>query len=93
MPILRSRLAHFLYRPDNPESRPELSSNLLRAGMWFLFSAPFWITGALSQPELRLPLWALAVAIEYLAPMLLFRVPGLKCIADAGFRRVGWAYG
>ena len=71
------------------KTRPELSRNLLRATIWFAFSAPFWIAGALADPETRLLLWAVAVAIEYAAPALLFRVPGMGASKTQDFEVSG----
>jgi low temperature requirement protein LtrA len=45
---------------------------------WFLFSAPFWIAGGLVEGEARVVLWILALGIDYLAPLVLYRVPGMK---------------
>ena len=51
--------------------------NFSRISFWFLLSMPLWIGGALVEADMRLPLWALAVAIEYFAPFAFFRTPGL----------------
>ncbi|MFK0163174.1 low temperature requirement protein A [Rhizobium sp. NPDC090279] len=51
--------------------------NFLRISSWFIFSGIFWIAGALVEGETRLILWLLALIIEYSAPALGFRVPGL----------------
>ncbi|MFO1254263.1 MAG: low temperature requirement protein A [Sphingomonadaceae bacterium] len=52
--------------------------NMLRAVVWFLAAAPFWIGGALSgNPGVQLGLWLAALAIEYTAPLVFLRVPGL----------------
>ncbi len=52
-----------------------------RVLVWFLFSAPFWIGGALVDGELRTALWLFALGLDYSAPLLLYRVPGLAKIA------------
>ncbi|KAF0815437.1 hypothetical protein IGB42_00518 [Andreprevotia sp. IGB-42] len=55
-----------------------LSANFQRILCWLLISAVFWIAGGLVHDmSLRLALWALAVACEYLSPMTGFRLPGL----------------
>jgi low temperature requirement protein LtrA len=51
--------------------------NFLRISSWFVFSGIFWITGALMEGETRLVFWLMALVIEYSAPALGFRVPGL----------------
>ena len=50
-----------------------------RAGqilIWFLFAGVFWIGGALAEGPARTGLWLAALAIDYSAPIFLFRVPG-----------------
>jgi low temperature requirement protein LtrA len=49
--------------------------------VWFCFSTPFWIAGALVEGELRAAFWVFALGIDYAAPLFLYRVPGLKKIA------------
>lgn len=51
--------------------------NFIRVTFWFLLSAPLWIAGALVPPDIRLLLWAGALAIEYAGPFLFFRTPGM----------------
>lgn len=51
--------------------------NFIRVTCWFLLSAPLWIAGALAAPDMRLLLWAGALAIEYAGPFLFFRTPGM----------------
>lgn len=53
-----------------------LCRNFVRITAWMATAAIFWVTGAL-QPELRLPLWALALGIEYAGPASGFWTPGL----------------
>ena len=54
-----------------------LAPNFRRMLAWLCVSAVLWIAGGLSQDGARLALWALAVACEYLSPMIGFRFPGL----------------
>ena len=54
-----------------------LSPNFRRMLARLCVSAVLWIAGGLSQDDTRLALWALAVACEYLSPMIGFRFPGL----------------
>jgi low temperature requirement protein LtrA len=51
--------------------------NFQRILIWFLMSAVFWIWGGLSAHEQRLPLWIVALLIEYLGPLVFFWVPAL----------------
>jgi low temperature requirement protein LtrA len=52
--------------------------NFLRITIWHGAAAPFWILGCLvNDPISRLGVWAAAVGIESLAPIVGFRVPGL----------------
>lgn len=53
-----------------------LVRNFQRIGVWLVISAVLWIAGALS-PELRVPLWVTALAIEVVGPSAGFFVPGL----------------
>jgi low temperature requirement protein LtrA len=57
--------------------RAALRINFVRIGVWLLVSAAFWIGGGLSDDGARLGWWTVALAIEYVGPVLLFRVPGL----------------
>ena len=52
------------------------STNMTRAMLYFVASAPLWIAGGL-DPGRRLVWWAAALAIEAAGPMLMFAVPGL----------------
>src|SRR5262249_29216139 len=44
---------------------------------WLVLSAVFWIAGALAPDDARVPLWAAALAVEYLSPSIGFWTPGL----------------
>jgi low temperature requirement protein LtrA len=46
--------------------------------IWFIAAGPFWIAGALAEDEARAALWLVALAIDYLAPVFLYRVPGRR---------------
>ncbi|MGL4310622.1 MAG: low temperature requirement protein A, partial [Paracoccaceae bacterium] len=55
-----------------------LRSTYLRILIWFCASAVFWIAGGLADPHHgRLPLWGIALAIEYAGPLTGVYVPGL----------------
>ena len=43
---------------------------------WFLAAGVFWIAGGLADGTARIALWLVALAIDYSAPLLLYRVPG-----------------
>ncbi|MDR6289507.1 low temperature requirement protein LtrA [Inquilinus ginsengisoli] len=51
--------------------------NFQRITAWLILSALFWIAGAFTEAEVRLALWAAALAIEYVSPSLGFWTPGL----------------
>jgi low temperature requirement protein LtrA len=54
-----------------------LRANYLRIFAWTSVSAVFWIAGGIASDEWRLALWAIAVIIEYGAPMAGFHFPFL----------------
>ena len=58
--------------PNHP-----LADNFRRMLGWLCISAVLWITGGLASGEWRLALWVLAVACEYISPMIGFRLPGM----------------
>jgi low temperature requirement protein LtrA len=51
--------------------------NFQRITAWLATAGAFWIAGAFASDDLRLVLWAIALAIEYLAPWAGFWTPGL----------------
>jgi low temperature requirement protein LtrA len=59
-----------------PKGNP-LRANFQRILGWLCISGVFWIAGAVTGPANRLALWAVAVACEYGAPMLGFRLSRL----------------
>lgn len=59
------------------DRRSALTKNLRRIFFWLCISALFWITGGLVHGELRMLLWAVAIACEYGSPMLGFWLPVL----------------
>lgn len=54
-----------------------LAANFRRMLAWLLVSGVLWLWGGFGDPSMRLPLWILAVLVEYVAPMTGFRFPGL----------------
>jgi low temperature requirement protein LtrA len=69
---------------STPRSRPLARMNAIRITAWLSMSAIFWIAGGLAQGELRLVLWAIALAIEYVSPAVRFWIPrfGASSVAD-----------
>ena len=69
---------------STPPSRPLARMNAVRITAWLSVSAVFWIAGGLVQGELRLALWAIALAIEYVSPAVRFWIPryGASSVAD-----------
>ncbi len=57
--------------------RRRLAISLMRVALWFAASAPLWIAGALAEPDARIWWWGAAIALEYGAPLVHFRVPVL----------------
>ena len=51
--------------------------NFQRIFAWFSLSGACWIAGGIATAERRFAWWALAVAIESIAPLVYFWVPGL----------------
>src|SRR5918997_1575772 len=54
-----------------------LSRNFQRILFWLLASGVLWIFGGLLEGEARYVLWALALAVEYISPVVGFYTPGL----------------
>lgn len=54
-----------------------LAPNFRRMLAWVSVSACFWLAGAAADGALRLALWAVAVACEYISPMFGFAFPGM----------------
>ncbi len=51
--------------------------SMVRIALWFAVSAPIWLAGALAEGDARLILWGVALAIDYVAPSVGYRVPRL----------------
>ncbi len=54
-----------------------LKRNFQRMLVWLCVSAAFWIAGGFSDGPARLIFWLVAVACEYVSPMIGLRVPGI----------------
>jgi low temperature requirement protein LtrA len=57
--------------------RPVNRRNFQRITVWLSLAGVFWLAGGLAEHGARLGLWALALAIEYLAPSVGFWTPRL----------------
>jgi low temperature requirement protein LtrA len=55
---------------------------------WFVAAGVLWIAGALVEGEARVALWLLALALDYVGPLVTFRIPGLPRVAPEA-----WAVG
>ena len=53
----------------------QMGQNYWQLGMWSVLSGVFWIAGALIEP-LRLPLWIVAILIDYAGPYAGYYLPG-----------------
>ena len=60
-----------------PRSETGHRNNFRRISVWLSVSGIFWIAGGLVDPEWRIGLWLIALAIEYSGPAMRFRTPGL----------------
>jgi low temperature requirement protein LtrA len=69
---------------STPPSRPRTRMNAIRIAAWLSMSAIFWIAGGAMEGQLRLVLWAIALAIEYVSPAVRFWIPrfGASSVAD-----------
>ena len=56
----------------------------VRAGrilIWFVASGVFWLAGAFVEGPARVAFWLVALALDYGAPLVTFRIPGLSRVA------------
>ncbi len=69
---------------STPAARWPARMNAVRITSWLTVSAVFWIAGGLIEGQSRLVLWAIALAIEYISPVVRFWIPryGASAIAD-----------
>jgi low temperature requirement protein LtrA len=69
---------------STPPSRDLARMNAIRITTWLSVSAIFWIAGGMMEGQSRLALWAIALAIEYVSPVVRFWIPryGASSIAD-----------
>jgi low temperature requirement protein LtrA len=76
------RTAFWLF--STPPARVSARTNALRILIWLSVSAAFWIAGGFSDGQQRLVLWAVALVIEYISPMVRFWIPkyGASSVTD-----------
>lgn len=55
----------------------QLAANYRMLLVWTLGAGVFWVAGCLVDPQWRLLLWLVAVAVDYAAPLAQYRVPGV----------------
>ena len=69
---------------STPPSRSPARMNAIRITVWLSVSTIFWIAGGLAEGQSRLVLWAVALTIEYISPVVRFWIPryGASSIAD-----------
>jgi low temperature requirement protein LtrA len=67
-----------------PPARVAVRWNAIRILVWLSASAVFWIWGGFAHGQSRLYLWVLALAIEYVSPVVRFWIPkyGASAIED-----------
>lgn len=68
---------------------PANMRNFLRIALWSAAAGVFWIWGGFGGDHARMALWAVALLIEYSAPALGFRVPGLGRSTTADWKVEG----
>ena len=66
--------------PGSPAREPAL--HIL---IWFVVSGAFWLGGGLASGQARIALWLVALAIDYAAPFVLYRVPGRPRLAPSAW--------
>jgi low temperature requirement protein LtrA len=67
-----------------PPERVAVRWNAIRILVWLSTSAVFWILGGVAHGNMRLYLWAVALAIEYVSPVVRFWIPkyGASSVQD-----------
>jgi low temperature requirement protein LtrA len=53
---------------------------------WFLAAGIFWIAGGLASGATQIGLWLAALAIDYSAPLFLYRVPGRPKLSPSSWQ-------
>jgi len=69
---------------STPKARVSTRMNATRILVWLSTSAVFWIIGGFAKGQLRLSLWGIALAIEYVSPLVRFWIPkyGASSVED-----------
>jgi len=69
---------------STPKARVSTRWNAIRILIWLSTSAVFWILGGFAKGQLRLWLWGIALAIEYVSPLVRFWIPkyGASAVED-----------
>lgn len=69
---------------STPRQRTAARMNATRILVWLSTSAIFWIAGGIMQGQERLVLWVVALAIEYVSPVVRFWIPkyGASSVTD-----------
>lgn len=52
---------------------------------WFLASGMFWLAGGFASGSTRITLWLVAIAIDYSAPLVFYRVPGRRPLSPSSW--------
>jgi low temperature requirement protein LtrA len=73
MQVGRSAFTTWAFKDVSPANHRTFQ----RITVWFVVSAVLWIVGGLAAGEMRLGLWAGAIAFEFAGPAFGFFVPGL----------------
>jgi low temperature requirement protein LtrA len=53
--------------------------------IWFVGAGALWIAGGLARGGVREAAWVAALALDYCAPLVVFRVPGRRRLAEAAW--------
>lgn len=56
-------------------SRPDNAVNFIRIAIWNAAPGALWIAGSFVEGEARLPIWLVALLVDYLGPRIRFWVP------------------
>ncbi len=73
MQLSRSLFALYAFRDTDDQSYRTFQ----RITLWLVISCGFWIAGGLAEKEMRVTLWITALAIEYIAPLIRYWLPGM----------------
>jgi low temperature requirement protein LtrA len=55
---------------------PQLFRNFVRIAIWYLVGGILWIAGGLLEGDIRIIVWIIAAAIDFLAAITAFWIPG-----------------